>query len=746
MEYLRIKAMKFSGILNRNRRRVPLVLQYEIVECGAASLSMILRYFGCYLPLHILRSECGVSRDGSNLLDIKQAAVNRGLKARAGRFSASELMDAQGCFPCVAWWDQNHFVVLEGKKGNKMHVSDPALGRYTIGIQEMEQHFAGLILHMVPDTGFEKEGKPENYVMELIPILQRYKKEFFIIAPLTVALLIPTMLEPGLTGAFVGEVLTNERYQYAFPILWLSVITLILLSALTLTRLRILRLIYLQLTRILFNRIAKKLLSVTYLFFTTRYLGDITSRVQIAEEISSTLALELTPFLFGLISALALVPVLWIISPYLSLFTFLYVAISLSIAIAGYAFVIEQNKLITLIQGKLSGLTIRIFSDIKTIKASALENQYLSEWQTLYQPVFEKKQEISRTSNGIGFISSLNSSIYDLGSIALSGYLVMMGDLNLAGFMAYQAIRSQVTQPLVRLSGVSGSVQELNAELGRLNDLWSVEEDRNVSTLQVSDDRKNKIQLESKQAIGIALEGTCVQLSPIKPPLINDIHFECPARSMLTVLGPSGSGKSILLKTISGLYKPSSGQILYEGKPWEDYSQLCIRSNVGYVGQELTAFRGTVLDNITMLDPDITEEDVWEACQKAEFASVVQSLPSGLYTRLGNSGTGLSGGQLQRMQIARALVRKPKILLLDEATSSLDIPTERALLSNLKGLEITLICVAHRLISAKMSDNIIVMKDGKLIESGNPSKLKNDGQTFYSNLLQNEDSDEDQIL
>ena len=730
------------------KRRVPLVLQYEIVECGAASLSMILRYYGCYLPLHILRSECGVSRDGSNLLDIKQAAENRGLNVRAGRFSAEELMEAQGCFPCIAWWDQSHFVVLEGKKGNKMLITDPALGRYSADIKGVNQHFAGLILHMVPDNSFKKEGKPENYVMELIPILQRYKKELGLLAPLTVALVVPTMLEPGLTGAFVGEVLTNERYQYALPILWLSVITLILLSALTLIRLRILRLIYLQLTRILFNRIAKKLLSVTYLFFTSRYLGDITSRVEIAEEISSTLALDLTPFVLGLISAFVLIPVLWVISPYLSLFTFLYVAISLAITIAGYAFVIEQNKLITLIQGKLSGLTIRIFSDIKTIKASALENQYLGEWQTLYQPVFEKQQEISRTSNNIGFLSSLNGSIYDLGSIALSGYLVMVGDLNLAGFMAYQAIRSQVTQPLVGLSGVSGSVQELNAELGRLNDLWSVEEDTNISTLQnmnVGSEEIESNRLELKNAISVSMNEISVQLSPIKPPLLDEVSFDCPAASMVTVLGPSGSGKSVLLKTISGLYKASSGEILYDSQVWQNYSKFSIRAAVGYVGQEVTAIRGSVLDNITMLDPEITEEDVWDACGKAEFSSVVKSLPSGLYTQLGNSGTGLSGGQLQRMQIARALVRKPKILLLDEATSSLDIPTERRLLRNLKQLKITLICVAHRLISAEMSDHIIILKDGNLIESGNPKELKNDQESFYFQLHQNEKSEEDQI-
>jgi len=258
----------FNAWLNQLRtKKVPLVLQYEMVECGAASLSMILRFYGRYLPLHILRDACGVSRDGSNLLDIKNAGAYFGLEAKAARLTAEQLMTTQGCFPCIAWWDYNHFVVLQGHQGNRLLVVDPALGRYSLQLHEVQKHFSGLILFFKPGEAFSIEGKPENYVADLLPILRRYSRQLLLIAPISVALIVPALLQPGLSGGFISEVLTNSRFQYAFPILWLSVLALLLSAGLTLARLRILRTIYLQMSRILFTQLATKLLSVTYLFY-----------------------------------------------------------------------------------------------------------------------------------------------------------------------------------------------------------------------------------------------------------------------------------------------------------------------------------------------------------------------------------------------------------------------------------------------------------------------------------------------
>ena len=722
--------------LNQLRtKKVPLVLQYEMVECGAASLSMILRFYGRYLPLHILRDACGVSRDGSNLLDIKNAGAFFGLEAKAARLTAEQLMTSQGCFPCIAWWDYNHFVVLQGHQGNRLLVVDPALGRYSLHLNEVQKHFSGLILFFKPGEGFSVEGKPENYVADLVPILRRYSRQLLLIAPISVALIVPALLQPGISGAFISEVLTNSRFQYAFPILWLSVLALILSVGLTLARLRILRTIYLQMSRILFTQLATKLLSVNYLFYSSRYLGDITSRLDIADHVSDVLALQLAPFLFGLITAIFLIPAVWLISPFLAGASLLYVLINIMLAFLSISFVLDQTKLVKLVQGKVSGLTLRIFSDAKTIKSSALENQYLTQWQKLYQPQFDQNQYIQFTLNTFSSLENLSGSVYQYGTIALSGYLVIVGELNLAGFMAFQVIREQVTQPLIAVSGISHAMQDLNAELGRLNDLSTVADDPKVQSLQVIDPTKQKNAVLPETSVDVQANNVAVQFSAIKPPLIQQITASFRAGSMNTIVGPSGSGKSVFLKTLTGFYQPSEGTITYDGKPWGEYSDPVIRSAVGYVCQEVTALRGSVMENITLHDPYITEDQVINACETAVLMDVIDKLPLGLHTKLGNSGAGLSGGQLQRLQIARALVRQPKILFLDEATSALDIPTETQLLTNLKAMGITLVCVAHRLISAQMSDHLVVLKDGQLLESGAPAVLSAASDSFYAQLL-----------
>ena len=319
----------------------------------------------------------------------------------------------------------------------------------------------------------------------------------------------------------------------------------------------------------------------------------------------------------------------------------------------------------------------------------------------------------------------------------------MIGELNLAGFMAFQVIRDQVTQPLIAVSTMSHAIQDLNAELGRLNDLLTVADDPNVHSLQVTEPSQQRHAEFAGASIAVEANNVAVQLSVMKPPLIWKISASFNAGTMNTIVGPSGSGKSVFLKTLTGFYQPSEGTINYDGFPWSDYSDPVIRSAVGYVAQDVTALRGSVIDNITLHDPDITVDQVINACETAVLMDVIDQLPLGLHTQLGHSGAGLSGGQLQRLQIARALVREPKVLFLDEATSTLDIPTETQLLTNLKAMQITLVCVAHRLISAQMSDHLVVLQDGQLRESGSPSVLSASPDSFYAQLLKADSAQEE---
>ncbi len=742
-------------------RKVPIILQYELVECGAASLSMILRYYGLYLPLSELRVACGVSRDGSNLLSIKKAAISYGLDAVAKRCSIEQFMNGEISFPCITWWNYNHFLVVERVVNNKVYICDPGAGRYRVGRQDFSNSYSGFNLSLSPNEGFVASGKPERELFGFFPYLLKYKIPLLFTLSLTTALIVPSIVSPGLSGSFVNDFISNRRYELGLPILWLSLFVAIISAALTLTKLNIIRRISLQLQRRLSLHIARKIFTVQYTFFSSRFNGDVAARLNLASNITTTLIYKMLPFLLGLVGALLILPFILLISWQLSLVSLLYVTLNCILAVFISSSILDDNRSLQVETGKIGGLTSRMLSDTKTIKSSGLERSYLINWQQFFVPILTKSQVIQSKNNTYQLYSSLISSIYRYGTIAYSGYLVMTGSLNLAGFMAFQVLRSQVTEPLISLGTLSTQLQQAEAELGRLSDLYSVSDDEKVRSLNSISQLENKKyrsnfetnnkessdnQLDKIYSYNISIEDVSLKFSPLKSPVLNNLNINIPQGSITSIVGPSGSGKSTLIKIISGLYDPTSGFVLYGGKRWLDYSDLTIRNAIGYVSQEISAIRGTIAENITFFDPNFSLDQIREASKLAEFDHVAMSNPKGYSTQLGDQGLGLSGGQLQRLEIARSLMKKPKILLLDEATSALDIPTEKKILANLKAEGITLICVAHRLISAKMSDQVIVLEDGMISEIGSPSELSKNTEGTFAKMLSTENNLNDKTL
>ncbi len=743
--------------LVNHTKKVPLVIQYEMVECGAASLSMLLRYYGLYLPLVELREACGVSRDGSNLLNIKMAALNYGMKVKPKRISAKELMIPGTCrFPCIGWWNYNHFVVFQGIKDKKLDIVDPSGGRYSLKKEDVLKSFSGLTMYIEPDKDFKPAGQPEHELLGFLPYIFRYKDAIIYSSAITVALLIPSLVEPGLSGSFVNDFILNKKYSLGLPILWLSILFALLSSSLILVQKNIIRRMSLQVQRRLSLHIARKLFTVEYNFYVSRFIGDIASRLNLATSITTTLVHQLLPFIYGLVGAILILPFIMLISWQLSILSLLYVLINSTMAVFVSKSVLDENRSMQVELGKVNGITVRMLSDTKTIRASGLERSYLINWQQLFAPMIYKTQSIQARMNTYNWASNLVSSLYDYGTIAFSGLLVMQGEMNLAGFMAFQVLRSQVTTPLLGLANLSTQVQQAEAELGRLGDLYSINDDNKVRSLdnlsmlenyQHSSHRyKRQEQLTSTTeyskfiSYDLKIKNLTLTFSPIKPPALQEINLEVPEGSMLSIIGPSGSGKSTLIKVLAGLYEPTIGEVLYGDHIWNEYQDLEIHNTIGYVSQDICAIRGTISQNITFFNELYELEDIRRSAKLAMFDDIPMNLPRGYSTLLGDGGQGLSGGQLQRLEITRSLLSNPKILLLDEATSALDIPTEKQILNNLREEHITTICVAHRLISAKMSDQVLILDDGKIVELGNPSKLQSDRNSYYSKLLASEEA------
>jgi ABC-type bacteriocin/lantibiotic exporter with double-glycine peptidase domain len=750
----KIMAMLF----NQKIQKVPLVLQYEAVECGAASLSMILRHYGKFIPLGDIRIGCSVTRDGSNLKNLKLFALTLGLDSVAKRLSAKKLAQQPvSFFPCICFWRYCHFIVCEGVSSDgRFHIADPGGGKYTLSAEDFDRSYSSIVVSLWPTSHFTKSGKKESELGSFIPYLLSYRAALLLLIVLSVFLLVPGLATPGLSGVFVNDFLQNHRYNLGVPIIWLSFGMVALNFFLRMYEKLVLRRMLLSLQRKISLLIAKKLFSNEYNFFLTRFAGDIASRLLIGMQASETIVTQLLPLLLGIFGAILILPFVLLISWQLTLFSLIFVFLNIYLSYRVSLLLTNTNKSIEIEQGKMQGISVRILTDIETVKSSGLEQSYLSNWQDVFAIVQDRTQYAALKMASFSSITQTLNSLYTYGTITLSGFLVMKGEMNLAGFIAFQALRSVFVQPLLGLGSVVTQLQQTEASLGRLTDLFSVKEDPKVRSLQalpsfIRLSQEKLISTErftSKPALSYAINKSSalfvvpssslevcnlnMTFSPIKPPFIKDIHFNLPAGSILTIVGASGCGKSTLVKLLTGLLPYSSGSVKYGGHDWLEYEDKVIRNAVGYVSQEVVGLRDTIENNIRLFRQEFSFSEVMKAADLAEIDVYIQTLPNSYSTILGDGGSGLSGGQLQRLEIARALLKKPTFLFLDEATSALDIPTERKVYSNLRSLGITVVSVAHRLISAQMSDYILSLDSGRQIEFGTPDELLSNNSIYHS--------------
>ncbi len=752
---MNLKLMPLSSLLFKKSiiRKVPLVLQYEAVECGAASLSMLLRYYGLFTPLGEIRRACGVNRDGSNLKDIRNYARTLGLELQGSRIIMEELIARPDFFPCIILWEYCHFLIVEGVgRDGRIFLADPAQGKYSVSQKEFQESYSGIMMSGKPNQQFKPDGKEESELSSLLNYLRPYKLPILSLLILVVGLVIPNLVIPGVSGAFLNDFLVSHRFEMGMPIIWISILMTCLVVWFELTKAHISRRMLLQLQRKITLSIAKKLFSNPYSFYITRYTGDIANRLLIGMQVSEILVSDLIGTSLEVIGAILVLPFVLLISWQLTTASLVYICLSITFTFLVTRSLRDVNRSIQIDTGKLSGHSVRIISDLETIKSSGLEQSYLGKWQDLYAPLLDKNLKLQEKMNGFASLISLLNSVYEYGTIILSGLLVITGNLNLAGFVAFQALRAFFIGPLVGLSDLASTLQTAEASLGRLTDLNSVENDPLMHSLDLipASHRETvitkfdqQIQLGTKKTIiesgSLSAEDINFSFGEIKDLFLKKINFNLKEGEMMTIVGPSGSGKSTLIKLLTGFYTAASGQILYGGLNWTDYDDNTIRPALGYVSQDVTAIRASIEENILFLRPGFTTNQIRDAARMAELDELITSLPNSYSTELGDSGSGLSGGQLQRLEIARAIIKKPKILFLDEATSSLDVTTEKKVLDNLRNSGFTLVCVAHRLLSAEMSDHVMVLKDGLQAEYGKPDELRKKEDSIYRELLQAEE-------
>ncbi len=712
------KAPKYKG----NRSATPTILQMEAVECGAASLAMVLAGYGLWEPLESLRVECGVSRDGSKASNLVKAARRYGLQAKGFMVRGDGVFE-QGRMPAIVFWTFNHFLVLEGVRGNTVYLNDPAFGPRKIDREEFFRGYSGIILTFEPGPEFKPGGKPPGMIANLMRRIRGSYDVLGLAIFASLMLVLPGIILPAGLKAFVDAVMVKNMTHWILPLAIGLALAAILNTVLTWLQQAYLRRIQNKLAITSASEVFWHLLRLPVVYFTQRQVGDVASRVDACSRVAQLLAGPLSTNMVG------------------ALLLGFYAAVMAAISVPLIAVVIALSLLnvvaIKLVQRKrkdlnsrllnrrarMNGVSISGLQAIETLKATGTEHDFFTKWAGEHANVVEAQQSLGVFSFGLDAAPNLLNQLMLASVLGVGGFMIMEGNLTLGGLVAFQTLLPRFTGPIQQLVGFSSQFQEIKGDLTRIDDALRFEPDRLTSGITA----ETKPVAESGQARRLTgqleLRNIHFRYGPRDPMLIEGFHLSLRPGARVALVGGSGSGKSTIAKLIVGLYAPTDGEILFDGRRLEDIPREVFTESVAYVDQDVYLFEGTVRENIAMWDPSLSQEQVRQAAIDACTHDVIAARPGAYNSYVAEGGNNFSGGQRQRIEIARALVRDPRLIVLDEATAALDPLTEELIDQNLRRRGATCVIIAHRLSTIRDADEIIVLDRGQVTERGTHDEL-----------------------
>lgn len=725
------------------RRRAPTVLQMEAVECGAACLAMILRTYGRYAPLEQLRTECGVSRDGSKASNILRAARKHGLEAKGFRQSLPALLNFT--MPCIVFWNFNHFVVLEGVRGKKVYINDPASGPRVLSYSEFDQGFTGVVLDLKPGPDFTKGGTRTRELAGLVRRLATSKLAVSFVLLATLALVVPGLVIPVFAKVFVDEILIQQLDNWVMPLLIGMAVTALLRGGLTWLQQALLARLD---TKIAITQAATffwHVLRLPLSFFDARFAGDILSRVNANDRVGRLLSGPLA-------TNLASIPTIVFYFIVMVAFDWLMALVGAGLALLNVLALRAMNRVredgsrrLLLDQGKLAGTSVAGIRMLETLKSSGQEDDFFSKWSGYQAKYLTSRQQFAFYSTILNSIPPLISGLITAVILCLGGLRVIEGVMTIGMLVAFQSLMRSFTAPIEQLVTLASNLQEIKGDLARLDDVLNHELDTRFTSAAERAEKEAPAAPRPEPALpddaklrgGIELRNVVFGYSQFDKPLIDGLSLSIAPGQRVALIGGSGSGKSTVAKLIAGLYQPWSGEILFDGVKLLDVPYRVFAQSVGTVDQEILLFAGTLRENLSMWDPTVSERDITASLRDAAILPLIEGRPGRYDCKVAEMGANFSGGQRQRIEIARALVGNPSILVLDEATAALDPVVEKEIDDNIRRRGCTTVVVAHRLSTVRDSDEIIVLHFGRVVQRGiHEDLIAEDGP--YRRLMQAE--------
>lgn len=709
---------------------VPVIMQMEALECGAASLAMVLAYYGKWLPLEQVRFDCGVSRDGSNARNILKAARSYGLAAKGYRYEPNDLR-RDGKFPCIIHWNFNHFVVLDGFRGNKAILNDPAKGKYAVSLKTFDDSFTGICLLFEPTEDFTPGGKPPSVLAYAKKRLKGAGSAVAFAAITALITAITGVISPAFSRVFVDRLLTGKNPEWFIPfIIGLSLLGILQLVVGWINAVYSLK-INGKLAMVGSTTFMWKVLRMPMEFFSQRMAGDIQGRQSSNASIAGSLVNTFAPLALNAVMMVFYLVVMIRYSLLLTVIGILSVLINLV-----FSNIISKKRInITRVQmrdsGKLAGATVAGIEMIETIKASGAENGFFEKWAGYQASANTQQVKFQKLNQLLGQLPALVSSVCNTAVLMVGVYLAMQGRFTVGMIMAFQGFLGSFISPATSLISAGQSLQEMRTEMERIEDVMRYPTD-------VPEDEPVSDNCEYDKLSGnIEMKNVTFGYSRLAEPLIENFNLSLKTGSRVAFVGPSGCGKSTLSKLISGLYKPWSGEILFDGKKISEIDRSVFTGSLAVVDQDIILFEDTIANNIKMWDNSIEDFEMIMAARDAQLHEDIMQREGGYQYKMTEGGKDFSGGQRQRMEIARVLAQDPTIIILDEATSALDAKTEYNVVNSIKDRGITCIVVAHRLSTIRDCDEIIVMDNGRVAERGTHDELMKKGG-MYAELVTNE--------
>lgn len=716
--------------MKKNVKKVPVILQMEALECGAASLAMILAYYKKYIPLERLRSDCNVSRDGSTAKYINLAAKYHGLEAKGFKMSVEKLK-AETEFPVIIHWNFNHFVVLCGFKGDKAVINDPASGKNYIEMEEFDRSFTGIVLKFKPSENFEPGGKPKSTMTFLKKRLSGSISALSIIMVLGLVISILSLIKPIFYKIFTDNILIGKSPEWMSVILTGMGVVLVVSFIAESVRNILLAKVQAKMSISASSSFFWHILHLPVDFFSQRFAGDIAIRQQSNNVIAAALCNQLAPIVLNLV----MIGIYLFIMLYYNTPMALVAVVMAVINMAVMNVVLKQNenaaKSMQRDAGKVAGIEVAAVSMIETIKASGAEYGFfekISGYRTKYN---NSVVSLRRRNAFMGIVPELLSGLCTGVILIMGVFFIFNGELTIGALMAFQSFVDLFLSPVNSLTNAMQDFQEVRGDIERVDDVLNYPTD-------VSDEIEFSKEADYEKLTGkVEIKELAFAYSTLAPALIENFSLKVEKGQMVALVGGSGSGKSTIAKVISGLYVPRSGEVLFDNIPLKEVDRYVFTNSVAVVDQNISLFTGTIKENISMWDSTISEETMVSACKDACIHDDIMKLADGYDSLVAEGGSNFSGGQRQRLEIARAFVVNPAIMILDEATSALDPMTEKEVMEAVKRRNITCFVIAHRLSTIRDADEIIMLEYGKVVERGTHEQLiEQDGK--YAKLVRSE--------